>query len=476
MDAQATAKIPRALGGLQLKADPRLQRRYEQLVVSHLSHAHAVAAGIRLPAGLERPFAATQAAWRFYGNGRISLPQLAQPLLQCAAQDVPEHCQQWTLVALDWCNLHLNGHDSKEDRIQLAHSKDLGYELLTALALSDVTGAPIAPLCLELRAADGLHSTRQAPPFAAASVLDGLEPVMAYAAERALGKTPVFIIDREADSVGHYRQWDAAGFRFVVRADEQPRVSHEGRRQPLGTVADGLRQGPHFVEAGPVEFQGHAAVQYVAETAVVLDRPARSRRIDPQSGKAKHRTLAGAALPLRLIVSEIRNEQGQVLARWLLLSNLPAEVEAARIAVWYYWRWRIESYHKLLKGAGQQVECWQQETAEAFSRRLLVAAMAGVVVWRLARDPSPEAAVLREVLVRLSGRQMKRTKKARGFTVPALLAGLGVLLPMLELLSSYSVQELRALGEAVLPGRIRPAHAQPPRCPKIRPGTSAGVV
>ena len=63
--------------------------------------------------------------------------------------------------------------------------------------------------------------------------------------------------------------------------------------------------------------------------------------------------------------------------------------------------------------------------------------MACVVVWRLARDTRHEAAELRNMLIRLGGRQMKRGKKHRGFTEPALLAGLGVLIPMLLLLQEY---------------------------------------
>jgi hypothetical protein len=53
--------------------------------------------------------------------------------------------------------------------------------------------------------------------------------------------------------------------------------------------------------------------------------------------------------------------------------------------LWYYWRWRIECYHKLLKSAGQRVEQWQQESAAAVARRLAVSAMSAVVVWHLAR-------------------------------------------------------------------------------------------
>ena len=36
-----------------------------------------------------------------------------------------------------------------------------------------------------------------------------------------LDKSLLHVIDREADSVGHYRQWDDDGFKFLVRADDR---------------------------------------------------------------------------------------------------------------------------------------------------------------------------------------------------------------------------------------------------------------
>ena len=130
---------------------------------------------------------------------------------------------------------------------------------------------------------------------------------------------------------------------------------------------------------------------------------------------------------------------------------------AATVARWHYWRWRIEGYHKPLKGAGQQAECWQQETAAAVARRLTVASMAAVVVWKLARDRRPEAAEMRHVLVRLSGRQMKWTRGEGRvpFTEPALLAGLGVLLPMLELPRTHDADDLLEPAHHALPGLLR---------------------
>jgi hypothetical protein len=72
----------------------------------------------------------------------------------------------------------------------------------------------------------------------------------------------------------------------------------------------------------------------VAEVAVVVDRLAwLHRMID---GQRKRRQVRGIALPLRLVITELRDEKGCVLERWYLLTNVPAEVSAATIALWYW--------------------------------------------------------------------------------------------------------------------------------------------
>jgi hypothetical protein len=346
---------------------------------------------------------------------------------------------------MDWSRLDYGAHGSKKDRIVLQNREDMGYKLLTALALSDHGGEPIAPLCLELKAAGGVHSTRREEPFAAPSALDSLIPVMEHIRSLGLGCPAVHIIDREADSVLHYRNWDADNHLFLVRADENPTVAHGGTTKKLKDVAATVA----LKHVRGVEHKGVAALQFVGEAKVILERPARRDR--KEDGRRVQMEIPGKPLELRLVVSEIRDAADEILSRWLLLTNLPGDVDAATVALWYYWRWRIESYHKLLKSSGQQVQSWLQDDAAALSRRLLVSAMACVLVWRLARDLSEKGAVLRNLLVRLSGRQMKRGKNERGFTEPALLAGLGVLLPMLQVLESITPDELKALARSILP-------------------------
>jgi hypothetical protein len=85
------------------------------------------------------------------------------------------------------------------------------------------------------------------------------------------------------------------------------------------------------------------------------------------------------------------------------------------------------------------------------TKRLLIASMACVIVWHLARDQSPAAGELRQILIQLSGRQIKRGKNKPNFTEPALLAGLGILLPMLALLQQYRPEQLADIVSAALP-------------------------
>ncbi len=117
-------------------------------------------------------------------------------------------------------------------------------------------------------------------------------------------------------------------------------------------------------------------------------------------------------------------------------------VGAPTIALWYYWRWQIECFFKLLKSAGHHLEAWQQEYALAIASAFWSPAWPCVTVWAIAADDSPEVAGLRGFLVKLSGRQMRHKK---GFTHPALLAGLWVFLSMLEVMEAYSQKELDGL-------------------------------
>jgi hypothetical protein len=428
----------------------RWQRRYEKLVVEHLSPAQQLASGLRVLPSTASSFASVQAAWRFYGNPRIRLPTLMSPLIETGREALAGDRGGYALVMHDWSLLHFGGHESKRDRVTLSQQQDWGYELQAALLVSSADGKPLAPLSLSLRAADGVHCSRSGKVRPPGSPLDELEPVMKFVERQELGKPAVHIVDAEADSIGHYRSWlRTPGRFFVVRADDRT-VQHEGQKRKFSQVLSLLWERHAFRRVREVVCRGRKAEQWVAETSVTITAYARPNRL----GEPR-RYLRGAPVTLRLVISQIRFPDGTAAPlTWFLLTNLPAEVEAPQVALWYYWRWQIESYFKLLKSAGQHLEQWQQESAAALSRRLLVASMACVLVWQLARDDSKEAAQLRDILIRLSGRQMKR---GCTHTLPALLAGLWTLLAMFSILEQHDLQDLQRLATLILaPPRAGP--------------------
>src|SRR5262249_43659117 len=163
--------------------------------------------------------------------------------------------------------------------------------------------------------------------------------------------------------------------------------------------------------------------------------------------KRKQVSISGPPLNLRLIIVQVRDKNSHTLATWYLLTNAPSTLlSAEQLALCYYWRWRIESYFKLLKSHGQQLEHWLQETGAAIFRRLLVATMACVTVWHLQTDFSPAAIELKDTLIRFSGRQ---TKRSRPHTAPALLAGLWCLMTALEYLEHHDLKDLKRLVQDV---------------------------
>jgi hypothetical protein len=369
-----------------------------------------------------KAFAATQGAWRFHNNDRVTLTSLVEPLRAVGCERAKTTTSPFLLLVHDWSKLSYS-KSGKKDLVQLTHANDVGYELTTALLVSADDGSPLAPMELHCLTGAGVLSTRQR--VRAVGHLEQVLPTMTASLSWDLSKPLLHVIDREADSVGHYRRWHKAGHKFLIRADDRL-VRWNGKDCSLSTIRRDLGRGRHFQQAGEMGealYQGKPATLFIAETEVVLYRDAKTKF----DGKSV--AVPGSPLSLRYILVQVRNATGKCLAEWMLLSNAPREwATTERLARCYYWRWRIESFFKLLKSHGHQLEEWQQESGPAIARRILVAAMACVVVWQLDHNASPAAMKFKDALVSLSGRQMKKKKR---HTAPALLAGLWVLLSML---------------------------------------------
>jgi hypothetical protein len=126
--------------------------------------------------------------------------------------------------------------------------------------------------------------------------LDGLDPVMDQVAACQLDKPAVFVIDREADSVAHYRRWDQAGKKFLIRANNSRHVLYEGTECQLHEVARDLH--PAMKHTRQVLYKGKPAEQFVAQTTIVLNRPAYQHRVGGRgkNKRKRHKVIAGPAI------------------------------------------------------------------------------------------------------------------------------------------------------------------------------------
>ena len=395
-----------------------------------MNSSESLSAGLKALPDKISSFASTQAAWRFYGNESVSLSVLQEPLTAAAHEGIASHCSQYALCVHDWSHLNYK-HLNKTDTYAITHETDVGYDLQTSLIVSDQNGQ-------RLVSADGSYASygETKPTLPIKDHLDEVSDCIAYLEGQGFAKPLVHLIDREGDSVGHIRRWEAAGCHWLVRVKDNPQVEHEGQSLACNAIAQTLT----FAKTRQVTYHGKQYWQWVAETPVRLTRPAR-----PSQKKGKKPAVSGEPVAARLVVSRVLSEDGEVLAEWLLMSNI-MELDASTLALWYYWRWQIECFFKLVKSAGHHLESWQQESALAIAKRLLVASMACVTVWAIAADNSKEVAELRIFLIKLSGRQMRHKKE---FTNPALLAGLWVFLSMLEIMEAYSQEELDSLKATV---------------------------
>jgi hypothetical protein len=307
------------------------------MVQSHLRSAHKLAAGVASLPSTNSAFAATQGAWRFLNNETVSLFVLIEPLREVGRTQVEQLKSPFAILVHDWSKLAFNHPKRKEDLVQLTHATDVGYDLTMALLVSADNGDPLAPMEMHLKTADGVFSTREPTPGQEPHV-DQILATMHASRAWNLSKPLLHIIDREADSIDHYRQWDAADFRFLVRGDDR-RVRWNGRSVLLTGIRQALHEVGAFTKvADDALYQGDPAQLFVAETEVVLYRPAK------KSVRGKKFELPGRPLALRLIMVQLRDEHGSVLAEWFLLSNASALVTAEHLARCYYWRWRIEVF------------------------------------------------------------------------------------------------------------------------------------
>jgi hypothetical protein len=398
--------------------------------------------GLKLLLGTSESFSQVQAAWRFLNNPNVSTQALFKPIFETLESEVSKQCNEYVLAMSDWSHLDYKKHSSKKE---LTHENrketcmKIGYDLQTTLAVSDKTGEPIAPIVHNLKSSKKVYSTYSDTVIHKQTHLKELA-LRAKWIDKNLksDKRVVHIVDREADSVAFMRELSSNGNLFLLRVKDNSKLYYP--EEDIDINQKNLAQKlPLGIKVKEIKYRNKKTSIYVNECDVEVRRDATTMILSGE-GKRKLQKTKGDTLKARFIVERLVDENNKVVAKWLLITNIiDKKVTTETLATWYYYRWKIESYFKLLKSSGFNLEEWQQIEPEALFKRLLVVSYSCILVWKIANGSSENAQKIRKFLVTMSGKLIERNKE---FTYPALLSGLENYIQMMDMMLLFSQEEL----------------------------------
>jgi hypothetical protein len=354
--------------------DERLNRR-----LGLLADQLAERPGESFPKALDD--AQLEAAYRFFGNDRVSPEAILAPHFRQSARRASEH--ERVLVVHDTTQFDFPGNSKREGLGRLIRPSAQGFFGHFSLALSaDGARIPLGLLALEtvFRLDKSIGHKNWTPAQSRGERARWLNCI--DDAERLLdGRTKaIHVMDREADSYALLAALADRARDFVVRSfQDRVLVDHEA---PLREVARAARPSirrevplsPRPKIPGP-KGERHPTRRFrianlsVAAIAVQLPRTSGS--------KAESATLGVNVIH----VSEKKPPSGQPPVEWFLLTSLPIDTpQAIAFAVdCYRARWVIEEFFKALK-TGCQYESRQLESADSLLNALAIFAP---VAWRL---------------------------------------------------------------------------------------------
>ena len=396
-------------------------------------------------------WAESQAAWRFYNNDNVDILSLNDPIMEEVVKEINRRKGSFVLVPYDWSHVDYKKHTKKQEltsKKKKGDSKQIGYDLQSSLAL-DEKGNPLGALAQNLKSDLKVYSTYSDSVDMNATHLEELIERTRWVRDNLdIDKEIVDMIDREGDSIALMREYHKHNWRYLIRAKRNATVHlpKENRDVKQGELADELSNGKYIKSIKHrVKNKREKVNIYVNEIDVEIRRDA-TKSVLQEDGTRKVISTSGETIKTRLVVERLVDMRGNIVAQWILLTNVSKDVDSKTIGTWYYHRWKIESYFKLLKTAGFNLENWQQEKPEALFKRLLVVSYACLFVWKIQNSKDKNAPAVRKFLVQLSGRLIEKGKE---YTAPALLAGLWVFLKMMNVLKIYDIEKLFEFKEQI---------------------------
>lgn len=350
-------------------ADTRLEYRLKLLVNSFYNNP-----GSHIPEACGS-YAATEAAYRFFANKRISPEVILMGHRDNTIQRMKNY--QTVLAIQDTTGFDYKSHpETKGLGTYSTSKKALGFLNHTTLAVSE-SGVPLGILSNEIWTRDlenyGKSKERDRLP-----TKDKESRKWLNALDDSLKNIPkyirvVTICDREADIYDFFHKAVTEEKHLLVRVKNKTRLLEDGTKLM------------EKIQSQPVSGQVITSIPRDAENK----RPPRDVSLNikycPITIKVPDHLKGSCELPyldLYLVSAEEANpEEGEEPIQWLLMTTIPVESldQAIEKVRWYKQRWKIERYHHILK-SGCKVEELQLEEADHLKNAL---AVYSVVAWKL---------------------------------------------------------------------------------------------
>lgn len=179
----------------------------------------------------------------------------------------------------------------------------------------------------------------------------------------------VHIGDRESDIYELFCECASLGTKFLFRTCVNRRAGDGGETTVYEVMEEQRVKGVHRIEVR--DSQGKPSI-------ATLEIKYRKIKVQPPLGKEKRY----GALELTVIhATERGTPEGREPIQWKLATNLPVTCKADAIEKleWYAMRWKIETFHKVLK-SGCRAEDSKLRTAERLANLI---AMMCILAWRV---------------------------------------------------------------------------------------------
>ena len=430
MRARVVQPLDRELADADL-GDARLNRR-----LSSLAESLSDRAAEGFPQALDD--AELEAAYRFFGNERITPEAIYAPHFRQSAKRASGH--KAVLVVHDTSQFEFQGDSPREGLGRLVNPGQGFFGHFTLAVAADGSREPLGLLAVET-----LFRLDKAKPKSQRRSSDSRGesarwPRAIEAAETLLGgaKHAIHVMDREADSYPILACLHDGGRSYVIRAFQD--------RLLIGAAEQHLKDAAKLAKRS---FQRDVPLSRRPKIpgAPGKRHPARADRLArlsfsattveiPRTAKTKRPSSASIVLNVVYVV-ERRPPAGEQPVEWFLLTDLPTGTpkQIEYVVDCYRGRWMIEEYFKALK-TGCQYEKRQLESAHSLLNALAVFAP---VAWRLlllrhlARNAPtrPASAALTAAQIDVLHAVAKRPMPTRPTVKDAMLAvaGLGGHLP-----------------------------------------------